>query len=130
MIPLKRRQLEEMALLRPAGYLERALALSFSEDDGLVIFTREAFATLKAEYGDFTPSLRQKAEGLAASLSRWASEGLPVTSPELLTSRRESCAGCKWFRPSRVPWLAGCRRCGCSGIKLHMATERCPLGKW
>lgn len=48
-------------------------------------------------------------------------------TPEQFAQRKLICLGCEFFRKSDER----CSKCGCSyHLKLKLATERCPVGKW
>jgi hypothetical protein len=51
--------------------------------------------------------------------------GRPVVAPsDVIAARVAVCDACP-------EWVGGrCRVCGCGGLKRHLSTERCPLGKW
>jgi len=65
-----------------------------------------------------------------AAVARFVAAGLPVASEAQFRERLAVCQGdgdkarCRHWNGSR------CLACGCIKIKLHLATERCPLGKW
>jgi hypothetical protein len=48
--------------------------------------------------------------------------------PGVYQERLAICLGCEFngARPDGVK----CTKCGCGGIKLQLATERCPIGLW
>ena len=55
--------------------------------------------------------------------------GEPIkVQPAIYYERLEICRGCEFNgeRPAGVR----CTKCGCRGLKLELATERCPIGKW
>lgn len=59
-----------------------------------------------------------------AAVGRWAAAGFEVTGQDEYARRRVACDAC-------ADWVGGrCRRCGCTGLKLWLATERCPAGRW
>jgi hypothetical protein len=79
-----------------------------------------------AEY----PSLAAQAGSALAAAGRVAAaliRGEPVrVAPEVLEERRAICAACPHHDAARDR----CRKCGCGGLKLELATERCPEGRW
>jgi hypothetical protein len=79
-----------------------------------------------------TPPLYRKAINLVGETARWIKAGVPVTPKETLDSRLATCEGCKHWGGTRGSSLMSgrCGKCGCSGIKLAMATTKCPIGKW
>lgn len=63
-----------------------------------------------------------------AAMGRWAAAGFRVVGWEVLKERRAICRRCPhWVRRSLVP---KCAVCGCAGLKLWLATEGCPEGRW
>jgi hypothetical protein len=77
------------------------------------------------------PSLPRQAASLTAALARTAKAAVTAQSvlaaPSTYASRAELCAACELWIPERKR----CRKCGCrTDLKLRLAQERCPLGKW
>lgn len=68
----------------------------------------------------------QMAKTVFSSTARWVAAGRPKVSPATLAFRREKCGGCGYWNPAGWMGLGRCTLCGCSGIKLEWATERCP----
>lgn len=82
--------------------------------------------------GENTPSLLEKAANFATDMARWAKEGFPTVSEEVLQTRLDVCRACPWFKG-----LAGgslmhtmCGKCGCTNLKLSISTSHCPIGRW
>lgn len=73
------------------------------------------------------PPLARQAANLAGAVGRAVAAaigGEAVTVPgAVLAARQAACAGCEHHDAA----ANRCRMCGCSGAKLHVATERCPL---
>ena len=66
------------------------------------------------------------ARNAATAAGKFVLNGLPMVDESTHVKRSEQCAVC-----DRWEAHAGrCRECGCYAIKLRMATERCPLGRW
>jgi len=62
---------------------------------------------------------------------RFLRHGAPTTPPEILADRESTCRACDQWDATALNNTGRCRKCGCSTwVKLRMATERCPLGKW
>ena len=76
------------------------------------------------------PPLARQAASLAGAVGRVviaAARGEPIRVPaDVLASRRATCAGCEHHDHA----TDRCRMCGCSGLKLELATETCPIGLW
>ena len=76
-------------------------------------------------------SLRQKNFSFLKAAHRFARSGFASTPPEILAAREETCRACSEWDAQALNATGRCRKCGCSTwVKLRMATERCPLGKW
>jgi hypothetical protein len=58
--------------------------------------------------------------------------GFRTTPDEILKQRSEICASCEWQRGfAGGGWATMlCGKCGCSGAKLALPQQRCPVGKW
>lgn len=82
--------------------------------------------------GDGEPTFREKASNFTHAMVDWAKAGFPVSSSEVLQQRLDICQACEYWRGSRGGTLlsGSCRKCGCSGVKLGLATQACPIGKW
>ena len=76
------------------------------------------------------PPISEQIKNLHEELRRWQEAGRPVVSKVDLLERYSICKGCEFHNPSRILVLARCMKCGCSGLKLHMATTKCPDGNW
>lgn len=82
--------------------------------------------------GDNGPTFVEKASNFAHSMVDWAKAGFPVANADVLQQRLEVCQSCEYWRGSLGGTLVSgkCRKCSCNGIKLALASEACPLGKW
>ena len=66
----------------------------------------------------------------------WAKSGFRVVRWDTFKARLTACRGdagtprCPMFRPHDVFGMGRCGKCGCTSLKLFLATERCPLDKW
>lgn len=56
-------------------------------------------------------------------MNDWRRAGFAVVSVAELSRRWRTCRTCKHWRG------VGCAKCGCAGVKLALATSRCPLKK-
>lgn len=55
-----------------------------------------------------------------------AAKGRPIrVEPAVYRERLEICRSCQFN--SQAPSGVRCTKCGCGGLKLELATERCPL---
>lgn len=82
--------------------------------------------------GDGSPTILEKASSFASSMVEWAKSGFEVASAEVLQQRLDICQACQYWRGTRGGTLVSgsCRKCGCNGVKLGMASEHCVIGKW
>jgi hypothetical protein len=117
-------ELTEAAKLRPRGYLAECRALAVNDAGGLLYFEDKDYETLRAKYRDYTPTLSQKLAALTRSVSRWISAGMPLSELSLIRRRKAICERCEFWAGTT------CQRCGCTGLKWGLQTERCPVGKW
>lgn len=78
------------------------------------------------------PSWYTLAVQAADAMVNWAKIGFKLSSQEVLENRQLICQSCpEWEGLTGGSYLSGrCRRCGCSGVKLALPSERCPMGKW
>lgn len=127
--------LEAAASSRPPGYLAEVLA------SGKRVTLDDGTAALRVPHRDYRrlarkyqllqpPPIREQIRSLWASLVAWQNAGRPVVSKDVLRQRRRICRRCEFFEPSPVLAFSRCGKCKCTGIKLWMGTESCPLGKW
>lgn len=75
-------------------------------------------------------SLSNLASNFKTSMVDWAKSGFKTVDQETLDSRLDICKGCEYWKPDSYLGLGKCTKCGCSGSKLHLATSKCPIGKW
>lgn len=81
---------------------------------------------LRREAGPPLPSIPQMIANFGASMAKWAASGFRTVPQATFERRLATCSTCEQWDGARLR----CRKCGCKQIKLHLATERCPLGKW
>ncbi len=130
--------LESSRAHRPPGYVDAILAAGHLDPDGIHHhITPENLAAIRRQYGIPEPPLPPLAHQLrnaTAALTRTlhaATAGAPLTvSPDAAQSRQALCQSCPHFRATDQR----CSQCGCHlpGFtgKWHLATERCPVGRW
>jgi len=95
-------------------------------DDNICRNTYEGVNCIDSE----PPTLAQKIVNLARAMTQFASSGFKLAEPEKVNSRKETCEVCYYYAGSSSIMKVGCRKCGCSGIKLYMDSEKCPDGRW
>lgn len=80
------------------------------------------------------PTFVEKAVSFVGEMTKWAASGFKVVSQEILDERLAICQKCNYWGGLAGGKLmaARCGRCSCSGLKLALATTRCPLNppKW
>jgi hypothetical protein len=76
------------------------------------------------------PTVSEMAATFAGSVKRWVSNGMGVTNFETYHARLSVCKTCDRWNGEALFGLGRCGKCGCSGLKLYMDTEKCPLSKW
>lgn len=78
-------------------------------------------------YSTEPPTAADKAREFAVAASRWIKQRAPVVSEEVFLERKEKCESCELYGGTRTFGFIGCGKCGCTGLKLYLATEKCPL---
>lgn len=73
------------------------------------------------------PSVSQMARNFAYAATGWALSGFKHVSQEVYEFRLERCEGCHFWQGQSAFGYGRCGKCGCSGLKLFMASTRCPL---
>lgn len=112
----------EAAPTKPPGYL--AAVLDAGRVDGEWVELEDH------DYRDlaqrFPPIATAKAARLTRSAIRWVTHGLHVTPDAQHFDRSCVCSLC----PAWDARAGRCNECGCYAVKLWLATERCPIGRW
>lgn len=110
-------------LSKPDGYYEDVLSRGHIEGDYLIL-SDTAYEELKVKYDPEHVGLSAMIGNFAKAITTWARRGFPVVTLDQFHGRLNTCRGC-------AEWTGlTCKRCGCSGLKLWLATEKCPLNKW
>jgi predicted Zn-ribbon and HTH transcriptional regulator len=60
----------------------------------------------------------------------WAKAGFQLAPSEVYASRLDTCKTCDSWSNNAFLGAGSCAKCGCSGVKLKLATSKCPIGKW
>ena len=74
-----------------------------------------------------TPTLAEMTQSFAKSMSGWAKAGFALASDEEKDKRLGICKSCDYWKEGKY---GRCLKCGCSGLKLWLKHEKCPIGKW
>jgi hypothetical protein len=114
----------ERAKERPPGYFEDVM-LRGRVDGQEIELEEAAFKALARKYSD--PSFLRKVASAADAGLNWALQGFPVVTNEQHATRMALCQACEFWEAGLVD---RCTKCGCSSLKLWLATEQCPVGKW
>lgn len=128
MITISRDGLEKAAASKAQGYLQAVLSVANDLGSGLLGIEESDYARIVREYS--TPPLHEQAMTLAVAMTCFVQSGGKVSSQSLIDHRFSVCKACKWWKPGRFLFTCGCSKCGCTGIKLWVESEKCPAGKW
>lgn len=137
------RQLKAKAAERPEGYVEEVLSKGIVSGDYLNI-SPEDYKALLSKYnptgtmvtssccGRATlPPMREQimnaSKAAVRVLGAAVTGGKIMATEEVVKARQEICSKCEFWIEDRKR----CTVCGCrTDLKLKMATEACPKGKW
>lgn len=78
-------------------------------------------------YSTEPPTLAEKLRTVAAAMKNWIRQRAPIASAEVILERQSICESCELFGGVRSVGFVSCGRCGCTGLKVYLATEKCPL---
>ncbi len=115
---------QERAKERPPGYFEDVMLHGRIEGDEVEL-EEAAYKELARKYSD--PSFLRKVVRAADAGLNWALQGFPVVTAEQHEVRQALCQACPHWESGLVD---RCTKCGCASVKLWLATESCPIGKW
>lgn len=129
-IKVRIEEVRKQAAYRPEGYVEDVLGSGVVNGD-VVEIEATNWARLIGKYGEpEMPSLGEMAKNFTRSVAWWLINGVPVTRRRDFHARLRQCEGneCgQWLGDRRI---ARCAACGCAGVKLWLASEKCPNGYW
>jgi len=77
--------------------------------------------------GVVAPTTAEMAKNFTSSMARWVGAGFKTVDEELYNKRLLTCRECEHWKEAGI---GRCMKCGCAGIKLWLATEKCPIDKW
>ncbi|MCX7887424.1 MAG: hypothetical protein N3B01_09270 [Verrucomicrobiae bacterium] len=80
--------------------------------------------------GQTPQSIADTISSAITTAANWAAAGFPITDTQTLAARRTTCLACQHWQPLARAGLGRCRLCGCTKLKWHIATARCPLNLW
>ena len=72
----------------------------------------------------------QRVSKFAVASITWVASGFKVVNASQYNDRLNICQSCDRWQGEKVFGLGVCGSCGCTGIKLYAASEKCPLNKW
>ena len=81
-------------------------------------------------YSTEPPTFAQRARSFAQAATDWVSSGFKHVTHEQFEARKEICLKCPYWNGEAAFGYGGCRKCGCSGLKLFLPTQKCPDGRW
>lgn len=96
-------------------------------------FVNEILGKENPQERNSSPTAKDMAKSLAASLANWAKQGFEIVTEETLNKRLEICGKCEFWDANGFAGTGRCQKCGCSTqAKLRLATSACPLDppKW
>lgn len=76
------------------------------------------------------PTPVEMARQFARAAVNWVNSGFSVVISEDYQARLDTCKACDRWNGEAIFGLGRCGKCGCTGLKLYAASEKCPLGKW
>lgn len=76
------------------------------------------------------PTVLEMGRRFVRSMTEWASSGFKVVAQGDFYRRLDICEGCSMWNGESAFGLGRCGKCGCTSVKLYLATEKCPLKKW
>jgi len=80
---------------------------------------------------DYTPPTKTELLTRAGNaIKNFVNNGFKLVTAEQLLDRRAVCEECSLWNGEGSFGMGRCGSCGCTGLKLHVASEKCPLNKW
>lgn len=76
------------------------------------------------------PTVMKMMASLGKSAAVYAADGFTNATKQQHQERLEICNACEFWENESYFGLGKCRKCGCSGAKLWVASSKCPIGKW
>jgi len=72
------------------------------------------------------PTTVQLAKNFTKAMGGWAKAGFKTVKRKVYEQRHAICGACEHWVPDARVGAGMCRKCGCSGVKLWLATATCP----
>ena len=76
------------------------------------------------------PSFAERAKSFAFAAKEWVESGFKHVTHEQFEERKSICAQCPYWRGDSAFGYGSCGKCGCSGLKLYLPSQKCPDGRW
>lgn len=76
------------------------------------------------------PSKLDRLRSFAQAMVGWMAQGFAVVPSAVLEERRGICETCLWWSGESSFGYGRCGKCGCTGLKLFLPKEKCPIDKW
>lgn len=73
------------------------------------------------------PTVKDRLGMFMRAIVEWVGTGAKVTTHEQFEERLAQCKACQYYNGSSSITTIACRKCGCSKLKLFLASEQCPL---
>lgn len=128
--------LKDHSLGRSIGFTEEVMKLSKVDAESISIDVND-WQRLSKEYRVQTsnivePSITELSTNFAGAMLRWTKAGFKTSNLPTYKIRYAACLCCDYWDGSARMGLGKCNApgCGCTKIKLWLASEKCPIGKW
>jgi hypothetical protein len=110
---------------RPDGYLAEVLSKGIQMGSD-VEFDAKVISQLRKKYDPPLPTIAQMLENFYLAMCAWRASGFAVVSEQVFLERLAICRADleNWDESGFWP---KCKVCGCSVLKLWLATSECPL---
>jgi hypothetical protein len=118
--------------LRAPGYVDFVLSRGKIEgeliilDEAGVKEVREKFPLPGQAPRPPVPTLGELAVNFTEAIAGWAKAGFKTVAREIYEHRLSICSACEFWQADAILGTGKCRKCGCSKVKLWLATSKCP----
>jgi len=75
-------------------------------------------------------TITEMVSNFTQSMKTWIGSGMPITTEDKFKNRLNTCRNCEYWDEKAYLGKGKCKKCGCSGLKLHLDTSKCPINKW
>lgn len=119
--------------LRPDGFAGYVLSRGRREGDEVVLDDashrelRELFYPAPKQFAaPSEPSFIELSGNFAAAMAGWINAGFKIVDRDEYERRAQTCRSCDYWDAFARMGAGRCARCGCSGLKLWLASSACP----